>query len=74
MLDVDALKQSLLALFADAESAAQGGGMSKEAYAQRMAQAITDQIRTAGVPAGTVIVSVAGQATGTPNPSEIQVA
>jgi hypothetical protein len=33
----------------------------------------TDQIKTAGIPAGTVIVSVSGQATGTPNTDEITV-
>ena len=33
----------------------------------------TDQIKTAGIPAGSVVVAVAGQATGTPNPGEITV-
>ena len=33
----------------------------------------TDQIKTAGIPAGSVVVSVDGQATGTPNPDEITV-
>lgn len=46
-------------------------------YADRIAKAITDQIKTAAVPAGTVIVGVAGgsglPAIGTPNIAEIKV-
>jgi hypothetical protein len=46
-------------------------------YAERIAKAVTDQIKTAAVPAGTVIVSVMGgsgaPATGIPNITEIKV-
>jgi hypothetical protein len=46
-------------------------------YADQMAKAITDQIKTAGVPAGKVITSVSGgsgaPAVGVPNAAEIKV-
>jgi hypothetical protein len=50
-------------------------------FAERLAELIsdavaatgTDQIKTSGVPAGTVIISVTGQAVGTPNAGEITV-
>jgi hypothetical protein len=46
-------------------------------YADQMAKAISDQIKTAAIPAGKVIIAVAGgsglPATGTPNPAEIKV-
>jgi hypothetical protein len=44
-----------------------------ELIAEVVSSTGTDYIKTAGVPAGAVIVSVAGQATGTPNPAEITV-
>ena len=44
--------------------------MSVEDYADRMAQAVSGQIRTASVPAGTVLVSATG---GVSNPAPINV-
>ena len=48
-----------------------------EQLAELLAGAITstgtDQIKTAGIPAGKVIVSVTGQAAGTPNIQEIAI-
>jgi hypothetical protein len=50
-----------------------------EWHAEQLAELLSDaisstgtaQIKTAGIPVGKVIVSVAGQATGTPNAAEI---
>jgi hypothetical protein len=47
--------------------------MTASTYAGKMAKILDDQTKTAGVPAGTVIVSVVGNATGTPNAAEIPV-
>jgi hypothetical protein len=41
--------------------------------ADELAKAIDDQIKTAAIPSGSVIVAVVGQATGTPNPAPINV-
>ena len=41
--------------------------------ADQMAAAFDKQMKTAGIPLGSVIVAVAGQAVGTPNPAEIMV-
>ena len=64
-----ALEANLLTLFTEMEA----GPMGKEVYAGKLAKIIGDQIRTAGIPAGAVVVSVTGDAVGTPNPAEINV-
>jgi hypothetical protein len=63
------LADNLLALYREMETAP----MDMTTYAAKMAKILDDQTKTAGVPAGTVIVSVVGQATGTPNAAEIPV-
>jgi hypothetical protein len=59
------------------EDVSKDDGWFAEQLAELISDAVaatgTDQIKTAGVPAGTVIVSVAGQAVGTPNAGEITV-
>lgn len=47
--------------------------MSNHDYAVKLAKVITDQIKTAEVPAGSVIVSVSGQAAGVTNPAGITI-
>jgi hypothetical protein len=68
-LSVTSLKADLLGLFA----AMEGSPMSKEDYADKWATLLVKHIKTAAVPAGTVIVEVVGEATGTPNAAEITV-
>ena len=72
-LEESALAQTLKTIFDDMNSEAR----DTQWYAEQMAKAITDQIKTAAVPAGTVIISVMGgsgaPATGMPNPAEIKV-
>jgi hypothetical protein len=71
-LQNSALSQALKAIFDAMEEA-----RDNQWYADQMAQAITDQIKTAGVPAGAVITSVSGgsgaPAVGVPNTAEIKV-
>jgi hypothetical protein len=68
-LSQDTLKNDLLGLFTEARKSP----MTEDDYAGRLAGILVKHIRTAAVPAGAVIVSVSGQATGAPNPAEIAV-
>jgi hypothetical protein len=72
-LQDSALAQTLKTIFDAMGNAAR----DNQWYADQMAKAITDQIKTAAIPVGQVIVGVAGgsgaPATGTPNPAEIKV-
>jgi hypothetical protein len=72
-LQDSALAQALKTIFDAMNSEAR----DEQWYADQMAKAITDQIKTAGVPAGKVITSVSGgsgaPAVGVPNPAEIKV-
>ncbi|GMO51838.1 MAG: hypothetical protein Pg6C_16860 [Treponemataceae bacterium] len=69
-LNENTLKNALLSIFSEMSGDAP---MTNETYAAKLAKAITDQIKTAEVPAGRVVVSVTGQAVGVTNPSGIQV-
>ena len=73
MLDNNTLKTELLTIFTEMEAAASGTPKTKEWYAEKIAQAITDQIKSAEVPPGTVVIEVAGTAKGIPNPIGIKV-
>jgi len=73
MLVAQTLQQALLTIFAEMEAAASGTPKTKEWYAEKIAQAITDQIKCAEIPAGTVVIEVAGTAKGIPNPVGIKV-
>jgi hypothetical protein len=69
-LDETKLKSDLIALFT---------GMTTEptdieTQAAAWAKLLVNHIQTAGVPAGSVIVAVVGDSTGTPNAVEINVA
>jgi hypothetical protein len=72
-LQNSALASALKTIFDAMDNAASSTPKDNRWYAEQMAKAITDQIKTAGIPAGSVIVSVSGQATGTPNAAEIKV-
>ena len=73
MLEATTLQQVLLGIFTEMEAAASGTPKTKEWYAEKIAQAITDQIKCAEIPAGTVVIEVAGTAKGIPNPIGIKV-
>lgn len=73
MLEATTLQQVLLGIFTEMEAAASGTPKTKEWYAEKIAQAITDQIKSAEIPPGTVVVEVAGAAKGVPNPVGIKV-
>ena len=73
MLAAQTLQQALLTIFTEMEAAASGTPKTKEWYAEKIAQAITDQIKSAEIPPGTVVVEVAGAAKGVPNPVGIKV-
>ena len=73
MLDNNTLKTELLTIFTEMEAAASGTPKTKEWYAEKIAQAITDQIKSAEIPPGMVVVEVAGAAKGVPNPVGIKV-
>lgn len=73
MLEATTLQQALLTIFTEMEAAASGTPKIKEWYAEKIAQAITDQIKSAEIPPGTVVVEVAGTAKGIPNPVGIKV-
>ena len=73
MLVAQTLQQALLTIFTEMEAAASGMPKTKEWYAEKIAQAITDQIKSAEIPPGTVVVEVAGAAKGVPNPVGIKV-
>ena len=73
MLEATTLQQVLLGIFTEMEAAASGTPKTKEWYAEKIAAAITDQVKCAEIPAGTVVVEVAGTAKGIPNPVGIKV-
>ena len=73
MLDNNTLKTELLTIFTEMEAATSGTPKTKEWYVEKIAQAITDQIKSAEIPPGTVVVEVAGAAKGVPNPVGIKV-
>jgi len=73
MLEATTLQQVLLGIFTEMEAAASGTPKTKEWYAEKIAQAITDQIKCAEIPPGMVVIGVAGTATGIPNPAGIKV-
>lgn len=73
MLVAQTLQQALLTIFTEMEAAASGTPKTKEWYAEKIAQVITDQIKCAEIPAGTVVIEVAGTAKGIPNPVGIKV-
>jgi hypothetical protein len=76
-LQESAMASALKAMFAQMESAASGSPKDKNWYADQLAKIVTDQIKTAGIAAGSVITAVSGgsgaPATGTPNAAEIKV-
>ena len=69
MLSKSKLKAELLTIFTEMEAAPQ----TKEWYAEKVAKAITEQIKCAEIPPGTVVIEVAGTAKGIPNPVGIKV-
>ena len=73
MLSESKLKAELLTIFTEMEAASSGTPKTKEWYAEKIAHAITDQIKCAEIPAGTVVIEVAGTAKGIPNPVGIKV-
>ena len=73
MLVAQTLQQALLTIFTEMEAASSGTPKTKEWYAEKIAPAITDQIKCAEIPAGTVVIEVAGTAKGIPNPVGIKV-
>lgn len=73
MLEATTLQEVLLGIFTEMEAAASGTPKTKEWYAEKIAAAITDQIKCAEIPEGTVVVEVAGTAKGIPNPVGIKV-
>jgi hypothetical protein len=68
-LSVSDLKSDLINLFTEMENAP----MNKTTYADKWSALLVKHIKTAGIPADSVIVQVTGQATGTPNTAEITV-
>ncbi len=73
MLQDKMLEAELLSIFNEMEGAAENQPKTKEWYAQKIAQAITNQIKQAEIPPGVVVVEVAGSAKGIPNPVGIKV-
>jgi hypothetical protein len=68
------LSEKFKAVFDQMDSAAESDTPKTNQWlADQLAKAIDDQIKTAGIPTGSVIVAVAGQATGTPNPGPINI-
>jgi hypothetical protein len=67
------LSNALESVYNQMDAAASGEPKTNKWLAEQLAKAITDQIKTAEIAAGKVIVSVSGNATGTPNPSPIKV-
>jgi hypothetical protein len=67
------LSSALKTIFDEMSSSASGTPKNNQWYADQMSTAITNQIKSAGIPVGKVIVEVAGAATGTPNAAEINV-
>jgi hypothetical protein len=69
-LNENAFTKDLEDLF---DSMGGGGGMSTHDYAVALSKVITGYIKTAEIPAGAVITSVAGNASGIPNSAGIKV-
>jgi hypothetical protein len=69
-LKEDPLTEAFEKLF---NSMAVGSGMTNHDYAAALSKAITEQIKTAEIPAGAVVVKVTGDAAGVPNPDGIKV-
>jgi hypothetical protein len=63
------LKNDLIDLFNEMEQSP----MNRTDYADKWSALLVKHIKTAAIPAGSVIVDVVGQATGKPNTSEITV-
>jgi hypothetical protein len=63
------IKSDLLALFDEMDSSP----MSRSEYAEKWSALLAKHIKTADVPAGSVVIAVVGDSTGTMNPSPIGV-
>jgi hypothetical protein len=76
-LQESALADALKSIYAQMAAAASGVPKDDGWFAEQLAKAITDQTKTAGIAAGSVIISVSGgsgaPAVGTSNPGEIKV-
>lgn len=76
-LEASRLEAELVRIFKDMEGAAANSPRDFYWYAREVAKAVTDQIKTAEVPSGSVIVAVSGgsgaPAVGAPNPAGIKV-
>jgi hypothetical protein len=68
-----ALSNALESIYNQMDVAASGTPKTNKWLAEQLAKAVTDQIKTAEIAAGKVIISVSGNATGTPNSSPIKV-
>ena len=69
MVVADDIKSDLLALFVEMDTAP----MSREAYAAKWSALLAKHIKTAEIPAGTFVVQVEGDATGTSNAGPVNV-
>jgi hypothetical protein len=76
-LQESALAGALKTIYASMASAAADAPKGDDWFAEQVAKAITDQIKTAGIAAGSVITAVSGgsgaPAVGTPNADELKV-
>jgi len=69
-----ALEDIFTQMHSDDENEVKDDAWLAEQLADAIASTGTDQIKTAGIPIGSVVVSVTGQAVGASNVSEIKVA
>jgi DNA repair ATPase RecN len=67
------LSNAIERIYNQMDAAASETPKTNKWLAEQLAKAVTDQIKTAEIAAGEVIVSVSGNAAGTPNPSPIMV-
>ncbi|MDR0403582.1 MAG: hypothetical protein LBH35_08360 [Treponema sp.] len=67
------LENALNSIYNQMDAAAGGTPKTSQWFAHELAKAITDQIKTAEIASGKVIVSVTGQAAGIPNTAPIGV-
>jgi hypothetical protein len=71
------LAEALESIYNQMDAAAGSTPKTNKWFAEQLAKAVTDQIKTAEIAAGKVIVSVSGgsgaPAVGTPNPAPIKV-
>ena len=67
------LANAIESIYNQMDAAADGTPKTNSWLARQLAKAITDQIKTAEIAEGKVIISVSGQALGTPNPAPIKV-